>query len=63
MFAASIEARIQARPHRSAGDEEVAAVADEARRPEAERNDTDRIDDEQYEMDVQRGPAGGRSTV
>ena len=42
----------QRRAERAAADEEVAAAAHEPRRPHAERDDADRIDDEQQEVEV-----------
>ena len=42
----------QRRAERAAADEEIAAAAHEPRRPEPERDDADRIDDEQQEMQV-----------
>ena len=42
----------QRRPERTAADEEIAAAADEPRRPDAERDDADRVDDEEQQVEV-----------
>ena len=50
MLAASIDAKIRPGPEAAAGDEELAAAADEPRRPDAEADDGDGVDDEQGEV-------------
>ena len=62
MFAASIDDISRAGPSERPADEEVAAAAHEPRRPDAERDDADRVDDEQQEVQVHGERPSGAAT-